>query len=580
MPARRWLASLVFTALGCAAAPRANGGTSTPSLQASAATRQPERHYVLSVLALNDLHGKLAALPAFAGYASALRAAHGEHGGVLLMDAGDMFQGTLGSNSVEGRSVIAAYNALGLSAATLGNHEFDYGPLNGATSGQAASAQGALRTRLEEARFPVLSANLLDVDTHAAPLWNNLWPSTLLTIGELHLGVVGVLTAETPSIVMPDYFAGLGVAPLAEAIEREARALRARGADAVLAVAHAGADCQRCDDPRDLSSCSAEGAEIFAVARALPPGLVDGIVAAHTHSATAHYVNGVAIVQAYSRGRAFSRLDFTFSAAGDARLELRQVRPFAPEVLCPASDELASCPLHAYAGRSVTPDARVAQLIAPDLERARAARAQQLGLEVLAELPAVHDRESALGNAVADAMRAHVPGADVALTNGGGLRAALPPGPLSYGRLYEMMPFDNRLVKIKLSAEELGRVLTQHVQRDAHGLLSLSGVRVKARCVDGRLELTLLRERGGVIAPKTPLVVVTSDYLATGGDALFTPIALERSRIEPVGDALVRDVLAVEFAKWGVLDPASRGCSGSNSARLDLPSPRPVRCER
>lgn len=582
MPASRaaqLLAWPLFALLACVAPPRpdpSSAKSAAPRVAAAERTRAAEREYVLSVLALNDLHGKLGALAAFSGYAQALRAAHGERGGVLLVDAGDMFQGTLASNAVEGRSVIAAYNALGIRAAALGNHEFDYGPLDGASSGEAATAQGALRTRLEEARFPVLSANLLDLGTNSPPLWNNLWPSTLLDVGELHIGVVGVLTAETPSIVMPDYFAGLGVAPLAPAVESEARKLRARGADAVLVLAHAGADCKRTDDPHDLSSCDVDDSEVFTLARALPHGLVDGIIAAHTHAAAAHFVNDIPIVEAYSRGKAFSRLDLTFAGAP---LRLRNARPFPPETLCPESDELAPCAVHDYAGHSVTPDTALAALVAPELELAKAARARQLSVDVLADFPAVHDRECALGNAMVDAMRAHVPGADLALTNGGGLRANLARGPLSYGQLYQVMPFDNRLVKIRLSGEELSRVLAQHVQSAAHGLISISGVRVKARCLNGQLELKLSRENGAPITGKTQLLAVTSDYLATGGDRLFSPIKLERSRIEPVDDALVRDVLATEFEKRRKLDPQSRALYDAEHPRLDLPSERPIRCE-
>jgi 2',3'-cyclic-nucleotide 2'-phosphodiesterase (5'-nucleotidase family) len=188
--------------------------------------------------------------------------------------------------------------------------------------------------------------------------------------------------------------------------------------------------------------------------------------------------------------------------------------------------------------------------------------------------------ESPLGNLVADLMRQVRPEADVTLTNGGGLRADLPSGPLSYGALYEAMPFDNRLVKIQLTAAELIRVLSVHVSHDEHGLVSVSGVRVKASCQGGTLSMRLTRSDGRAIAENARLTLVTSDYLATGGDRLFAPIDLARSRIEPLGDVLMRDALAAEFNRRGRIDPRDKRLFDPAQPRIDLPSKRPVSCAR
>src|SRR4051794_22000066 len=131
--------------------------------------------FVLSLLGLNDLHGRLRALPAFVGYANNLRQARAKDGGaVVLIDAGDMFQGTLESNLSQGASVLAAYRVLGMTVATLGNHEFDFGPLSGSDD-----PQGAIRARISEASFPILSANLVTRKSHDTPSWDKLRRSVL-----------------------------------------------------------------------------------------------------------------------------------------------------------------------------------------------------------------------------------------------------------------------------------------------------------------------------------------------------------------------------------------------------------------
>ena len=235
----------------------------------------------LSFLGLNDLHGRLRALPGFAGYATNLRRVRAADGGaVALVDAGDMFQGTLESNLTEGASVISAYRVLGMTVATLGNHEFDFGPVGETAVGDP---QGAIRARIREATFPILSANLVVRGTHDSPNWEKLQRSALINVGGVRVGFVGLLTRETPSIVNAAWFAGLDVDELAPALLREAQALRAAGAEVVIGVAHAGAECKDFSDPSDLSSCTPD-AEIFEVARAMPQGAVDAIFAGHSHT--------------------------------------------------------------------------------------------------------------------------------------------------------------------------------------------------------------------------------------------------------------------------------------------------------
>ena len=325
---------------------------------------------------------------------------------------------------------------------------------------------------------------------------------------------------------MPDFFAGLAVGPLAPAIEAQAEALRAEGADVVVALAHAGADCKRFDDPHDLSSCDSEGSELFSAVRAVRPGLVDAWIGGHTHAGVAHFVNGVPVVEALSRGKAFGRIDLELSGSPPRVL---RAKPFPPEPLCPDSAELAPCPTHAYAGQNVEPSPAVAAVVAPALDICRHERDRLLGIEIGERFPADHDAESALGNLFVDLMRAQVPGADAALANGGSLRMPLDAGPLSYGALYDTMPFDNRLVTIELTGKELRTVLETHLAHDAHGIVSIAGVVAQGRCEHGQLRLKLRRSSGGAIDDRARLSIVTSDYLATGGDRLLASIGDSRT---------------------------------------------------
>src|SRR3569623_211818 len=92
----------------------------------------------ITFIGTNDLHGALDRLPLFGGYVAIVRAARAaDGGGVVLVDGGDLFQGTLESNLAEGADVIRAYNQLGYAASAIGNHEFDFGPVGPAVIAKA-----------------------------------------------------------------------------------------------------------------------------------------------------------------------------------------------------------------------------------------------------------------------------------------------------------------------------------------------------------------------------------------------------------------------------------------------------------
>src|SRR5262245_5321592 len=313
------------------------------SVAVSTLAAQRSSTLTISVVATSDLHGGVlprgerGGLALLGGYLRNVRAARMQDGGgVLLVDSGDMFQGTLESNLNEGAAVVAAYNALGYAAAAIGNHEFDYGPAGPDETAQnsAEDPRGALKARAASARFPFLAANTVADATGQPVAWKNVKPSTLVDVRGVQVGLIGVTTPDTPALTVGANVIGLTFAPLVPVITREATALRARGETVVIVLAHAGGRCTRFDDPENLSSCD-QMAEIVQVARQVPDGLVDVIAAGHTHQAMAHDVGGVAIVEAYSSGRSFSRVDLIVNRA--TRM-LAGKRIFPTQDLCGRED--------------------------------------------------------------------------------------------------------------------------------------------------------------------------------------------------------------------------------------------------
>lgn len=549
-----------------------------PSKPAGEVSPRPEDdRVIISVIGTNDIHGNLKLMPILGGYLDNLRAARADDGGVVLVDGGDMFQGTLESNAVEGASMIEVFEALGYTAATVGNHEFDFGPVGPAATpeNRGDDPQGALRQRIAEADFPILTANVVDARTGKIPAWDRLAASAVVTVAKVKVAVIGVTTMSTPRTTIADNFAGLAMVELATAIEREATRLRARGVDVIIVAAHAGGRCHKFHDPHDHGSCEA-GAEIFEVARALPSGLVDVIVAGHTHAGVAHRVNGIAIIESFSNGRAFGRVDLVVRDGA-----IKESLIFPPRFLCGADWRPSSgpCEPRAYEGKKVLPSAPVTAVVDAAMARTRAARERSLGVELADKFRRSYSEESALGNLFTDLMLAARPKVDAALTNGGGLRADLAAGPLTYGELYEAMPFDNRFAFVTLTGAQLAELMAANLGSD-RGIFSLSGVSVRARCAGKKLVVDLYRAGTDIkIGRSERLTVATSDFLAAGGDGVFARLNLPEGAIRrESGGETIRDAMAAMLEKRnGKLQSAE--VFDPENPRLRYPGERPVSCD-
>ena len=525
----------------------------------------------LSIVGTTDLHGRVfpddgnGGVALLGGYLRNLRAARAaDGGGVLLLDAGDTFEGGIASNISEGALVVDAYNALGYDALAIGNHEFDYGAIDDAARGGATpDMRGALKAAAARARFPFLAANLIDAATGRPVEWPNVRPSTLVDAAGLRVGIVGVMTRYGLTRTLASNVQGLDTTALEPAVESEARRLRRRGADLVLVLAHAGGACFRFDDPVDLSSCD-DDAEIFQLARRLPPGLVDAIVAGHTHRAVAHEVAGIPIVQAYSRGSAFARVDLVIERGAG----VVATRLFPPQAVCAAvAPDGWSCATDGgtpsyYEGRRVRSDASIVAAMQPELDRVNRWRAEPLGVILETPLPRNPDGiESPLGNLFADALLAAVPGADLAIGMGGrraGLRRDLPAGPLTRGPLYDVFAFDNRVVELVMTGAQvrqaLARELTRELARSRRGIPSVSGIGVRVACAGDRRELEIVRPSGVPVGPEETLVVATTDFFArrAARDAIVVPHAAALASAPLVREA-VADLLG---ARGGLLSAA------------------------
>jgi 2',3'-cyclic-nucleotide 2'-phosphodiesterase (5'-nucleotidase family) len=456
---------------------------------------------LLRVLAIADFHGQLeprswdGAESRPVGGAAALKVwldslARACGCPSVRLDAGDEMQGTPLSNLTYGRATIEALNALGIDAAAIGNHEFDW-------------SVDTLLARMREARYKFVSANVTDAAGTARPVWAEPW--TLVTRGGAKVAVIGLTTRSTPTSTASRNVRGLAFGDGAQAIKRYLGAAR-QAADFVIVAAHEGGD------------------DIFDVARQLDSGSVDLIVAGHTHRLVDTTLNGIPVVQAGSSGRAIAVVDFVRVARGGGGGTRREVRV---QLVTPYADQ-----------------------VKPDVAMTEAVGRQRRTIEnitgrVVARLkfPLRRERggEYGLGRLIADAQRNHGR-ADVAIMNNGGIRADLPEGPVTWGDLYRVQPFQNRLQRLTVRGGVLLQALEQCVageQLDCH----VSGVEVwydPRRQSGERVTRTRLTAGTGIDRGETYTLAV-SDFMATGGSGFAMLAAAPAHDLDLVDlDALIR----------------------------------------
>jgi 5'-nucleotidase len=533
-----------FLLAGCVAAAPSVVGSGDPRTAQWVEAPDTDDVVRLTIVGTNDVHGWiepyarangregepiLGGTDIFASYLKVLRQKRPD--GVVLLDAGDMFQGTLVANLTEGEAVIQAYNLLRYDAVALGNHEFDYGPEGAGVIATRPSEDplGNIKRRMAEAMFPFLAANVTEKESGLAPPWKAR-DSIVIERKGVRIGIVGLSTPSTPLVTLAQNVAGLRFGGLAENAEKQARDLRSRGAQVVVVVMHAGGGCKIESDPTDPSGCDPNG-ELFQMIRELPPGTVDAVVAGHTHQFLSHFVGGVPAIQSSSFGVAFGMIDLWFDKK-QGKVDTRRTAIAKPIPLCRKQFvttrsclKEADAPLEDvyFLGERIAPDAPIAEALRPAFKIVEKLKSEPLGPVLAAGFHRDRMRESEMGNLVTDIMRRSVPGTHVAVTNSGGLRADIDAGPVTYGKVFSALPFENKVVVMQLTGDELAAFLSLGTE-GKHGILQVSGVRLEAVApgsppCNGRPRITHVAfDDGSPIDPTATYQVVTNDFVATGGD--------------------------------------------------------------
>ncbi|MBD3285515.1 hypothetical protein GF359_03690 [candidate division WOR-3 bacterium] len=425
----------------------------------------------LTIVHINDTHGQIEPIKAkdgreYGGFArvayvvdSLRNEAEENNNPLLFLHAGDALQGPPISNMSKGKLDFELLNRMDLDAMVAGNHEFDFG-------------QDNLESLESEAEFELLSANVLD------EAGNFLFERYIESkAGRNSVLLVGLTTPATPSGTHPENVKGLVFTSPDTAMADNIQLLEYGEEDLIIALTHQGV--------------------YYDSLLALKVPEIDLIVGGHSHTVLEQprEINNALVVQAGA--------STLYVGKFDAKVKRGEITDWEYELILLAD--------------SIPEDTGIAKRIAAESKLVDEKIAQPLGKTEVSLVPGFCDKrdELSLGNLLARLIKEET-GADFAFTNAGGVRASIHPGDVSLKNILTALPFNNTIVTMELTAEQVRQVLSTDIAHGPHsgGTLHLAGITYETEN-DSVVNINI---EGNLLDESRTYRIATNNFLAAGGD--------------------------------------------------------------
>lgn len=505
---------------------------------------------VLHVLHTNDLHSRIEPINAYDSTCDDETIAAGEcfggiarvaakvkelrdritaeGGTVIVLDAGDQYQGSLFYTTYKGKDVAEFMTAIGYDAMAVGNHEFDDGP----------EGLAVLADRVE---FPVLSGNL-DL-SQSNVLKGKVENTVTLDLGGEKIGIVSALAMDTPETASPG--PNVIFQDDIESLKADVQELTDQGVNKIIALTHVGYLRDQ-DFAREV------------------PGL-DAVIGGHSHTLLGDMedtegpyptmVEGpdgaqVPVATAYAYSKYLGHLTLTFDDEG--KLTKVEGQPILLDASVPEDEAIA---------------ARVKEMAAP-IEELRQTVVAETAAPIDGDRTSCRVRECEMGNLVAEAMldRVRDQGITIAIANGGGLRASIDQGPVTMGEVYTVLPFQNTLATFQLKGADVVAALengASHYEEAAGRFAQVAGLKYTidpSAEAGSRISEVMVLEDGEwqPIDPSATYGVVSNNYMRAGGDG-YEVFATKAQNPYDFGPDLAEVTAAYLGAQEGAYTPATDG---------------------
>jgi 2',3'-cyclic-nucleotide 2'-phosphodiesterase (5'-nucleotidase family) len=417
--------------------------------------RVPPNAATVTILYTNDEHGWMEGMQTGQGAAELVglwRADHGyrQDGSFLILSGGDNWTGPAISTWFDGRSMVEVMNAMGYRASVIGNHEFDFG-LEG------------LKVNLANAEFPYLSANIRYKQDGSIPTDLGFKPFAVVLVGDLKAGIIGLTTTSTPFTTNPTNVAELEFIDYEQALRDIVPEVRAAGADIILVPGHI---CQE---------------ELTALANEIKDLKIQMLGGGHCNELFAEKSGDTVLIEGGYHYTSYAYLIFSYDPVSKQILDVQYgTRPNEAGISDP---EIASV-IDGWADKT---DAELKQPIG------------YLGQEIPRQSQAMEEL-------ITETWLLGYPTADIALTNTGGMRDRIPAGIVTLADIVGVMPFNNVLVDVRLTGDQLEQVLRSGISQPAIGGMHRAGVS------------WVLNKTGQPLEKNRVYSVLVNDFMYAGGD--------------------------------------------------------------
>ena len=462
------------------------------------------------ILHTNDVHGSIELYAKVAAMKGDYEAQGAQ---VILADAGDYSQGTVYVSVNKGKDAVTMMNAAGYDVATIGNHEFDYG-------------YAQLKSNLDSAGFKVVCANVLQ---DGSPVFDAY---TMINKGGVQVAFVGLETPEAQTKANPALIQGLTFLAgdeMYDAVQTQVDAARTAGADIVIVLTHLGVDS---------SSEPNTSYDLYKKVNG-----IDFIIDGHSHTVMTKGPEGEPI---QSTGTALNNIGVITIDNATNKIERNELIPIwhTEEV------DGKEVPVYDYTKSDETVANAAKDIIDPidaDYDQKFAESAVDLNG---AKAPGNRTEETNLGDLITDAMmwaiKTKAPGVDmnnaVAITNGGGIRAAIAKGDITKKDVNTVLPFGNTLAVVYVKGSELLEALevsTYCTPKSLGGFPQFAGMEVELNTAceydandttypgstyfgpKSINRITIKTVNGKAFDKDATYAVITNDFLAAGGDTYY-----------------------------------------------------------
>ena len=322
---------------------------------------------------------------------------YGESNSILILSGGDMWTGPAISTLTQGKSMVEVMNAMGYSAAALGNHEFDFGV-------------DSLRKRVTEMKFPILAANIAYKNSKKSV--DFVQPYILKEVNGLSVGIIGLASLITPRTTRLDYVRNFKFLPYDKTLKKIVPKVRSKGAELIVLIGHI---------------CRDEQLALAPLADSLGIAVIGG---GHCHHSYAELDSGVAVIQSGAHLENYAKVEILFDQRADTIISIiPSYHQNQPE----AADSVVNAVVERW---RLNMDDELKQVIGyTDVE--------------------IPERSVVMQNMITDSWLFVYPSADIALTNTGGIRQSIPPGEITIETIFGVLPFQNTILDLELTGSEL-----------------------------------------------------------------------------------------------------------------------------